>query len=169
MNNIYSQKNQKGFTLIELLVVISIIALLSSVVLAGLSTARERARITRAKLDILTIVNAFEAAQITNPGVAMRVITNNNWTAGSGLDTLILSLERINTASGNLYPGLKNINYDPGGRLYLLDENESENANCTRDRIESTGLRTTLIYNFKFVTQTCLSSTTITSVSGFNY
>lgn len=42
-------KYNKGFTLIELLVVIAIIALLSSVVLATVSTSREKARIASAK------------------------------------------------------------------------------------------------------------------------
>lgn len=35
---------QKGFTLIELLIVVSIIALLSSIIIASLSTARDRAQ-----------------------------------------------------------------------------------------------------------------------------
>lgn len=41
-------KRRKGFTLIELLVVISIISLLSSIVFASLSTAKEKARVTGA-------------------------------------------------------------------------------------------------------------------------
>lgn len=48
-------KKLHGFTLIELLVVIAIISLLSSIVLASLSGARERARITRMVSDLKQI------------------------------------------------------------------------------------------------------------------
>jgi prepilin-type N-terminal cleavage/methylation domain-containing protein len=53
-------KKQNGFTLIELLVVIAIIALLSSVVLATLATARSKARDSRRVADIQQLMNALE-------------------------------------------------------------------------------------------------------------
>jgi prepilin-type N-terminal cleavage/methylation domain-containing protein len=53
-------KAKKGFTLIELLVVIAIIALLSSVVLAALSTARMKARDARRIADLEQIKIALE-------------------------------------------------------------------------------------------------------------
>lgn len=53
--------NQKGgFTLIELLVVIAIISLLSSVVLASLSTARTKARDAKRAADVKNVQLALE-------------------------------------------------------------------------------------------------------------
>ena len=53
-------KNNKGFTLIELLVVISIIGLLSSVVFAGLNTARVKSRDAKRLQDLKQIRTALE-------------------------------------------------------------------------------------------------------------
>lgn len=52
-------KEQRAFTLIELLVVIAIIGILSSIVLASLSGARERAQITRTVSDFQQIETAM--------------------------------------------------------------------------------------------------------------
>jgi len=66
-------KKQKGFTLIELLVVISIIGLLSSIVLASLNVARQRAQIASAQQEGVQLQNALEIYYTDNgsypPGV----------------------------------------------------------------------------------------------------
>lgn len=53
-------KHTRGFTLIELLVVIAIIALLSSVVLASISSSREKARDTKRLADMRQVQIALE-------------------------------------------------------------------------------------------------------------
>jgi len=58
--------SQKGFTLIELLVVISIIALLSSIVLASLNDARAKARDAVRLSDMRQIQTALELYKNTN-------------------------------------------------------------------------------------------------------
>jgi type II secretion system protein G len=67
-----SGRELTGFTLIELLVVIAIISLLSSVVLASLSSARESARDSRRASDFDQLRKAVQAYITDNtayPGV----------------------------------------------------------------------------------------------------
>jgi type II secretion system protein G len=59
-------KNQRGFTLIELLVVVAIIGVLSSVVLASLNVARQKARASKAVSELGELRTAIETYQIDN-------------------------------------------------------------------------------------------------------
>lgn len=59
-------RNSKGFTIIELLVVVSIISLLSSIVLTGLSESRERARDAFRQSQLRQLQNALEFYQNDN-------------------------------------------------------------------------------------------------------
>ncbi len=71
------KNSKKGFTLIELLVVIAIIGILSSVVLASLSTARQKSRDAKRISDLgqiqLALELFFDSVQSypsTTPGIA---------------------------------------------------------------------------------------------------
>jgi len=59
-----SLPGNRGFTLIELLVVISIIGILSSIVLASLQSARQKARIARAQSDLNQLATAIGILEI---------------------------------------------------------------------------------------------------------
>jgi prepilin-type N-terminal cleavage/methylation domain-containing protein len=70
-------KKQKGFTLIELLVVIAIISILSTVVMTGLNSAREKGRDAKRLSDVKSLQKALELYYDTcggYPGLGSAVI-----------------------------------------------------------------------------------------------
>ena len=124
-----------GFTLIELLVVISIIALLSSVVLSSLNTARSKSRDARRMADVKSIQAAVELYRNDNSSFPT---TNGAWRGncsgygGYGLTGVggyvpglapayisILPQEQKPTAAGTCYL------YRSDGRDYMILSHQS--------------------------------------------
>lgn len=103
--NIPKRNSQKGFTLIELLVVIAIVALLSSVIMAGLQSARSRARDSKRVQEARTIEKALSLYALDNGGY----VPKSNYTTINGVGanvvpkkpdgTIDCDLNRENTES----------------------------------------------------------------------
>lgn len=112
-------KFQKGFTLIELLVVVAIIGLLSSVVLASLNSARDKAKYSRTKMDIdqlkkAMLIYKIDKGELPPPGdncSACNNPPNSSWTLT--IDALV---------NGGYMGG--RIDKDPWGNYYGYDDND---------------------------------------------
>ncbi|MCR4334277.1 MAG: type II secretion system GspH family protein [Patescibacteria group bacterium] len=131
--NLY-KNNNRGFTLIELLVVIAIIGILSSVVLASLSSARAKARDAKRLSDIRQIQTALEMyyssnnSSYPNPGWGWRSECNG-W-GGFASDNVIPGLVPTYISSFPTDPSMDKTNstscylYISNGTDYaLLDHN----------------------------------------------
>jgi prepilin-type N-terminal cleavage/methylation domain-containing protein len=150
-------KRAQGFTLIELLVVISIISLLSSVALAALNSARDKAKYARSRQEMISFVQAAVIAQGESNKTILQIsqgsgstVPNCSACACSGnvigntgvcYTNWIAVRNAIQANSNGLVSGLTNIDRDPWGSPYMIDENEGEGgaSDCRPDQISTVG------------------------------
>ncbi len=91
-------RKTKGFTLIELLVVIAIIGILSAIVLASLSTARNKGNDAKTQGQMSSIRAAEETLYTTSGGYGTTGSANDCGSGATGLLTNA-SMTSFNTAS----------------------------------------------------------------------
>lgn len=144
----WAKSKHTGFTIVELLIVIVVIAILAAITVVAYTGVQERARDSKIKSDISTIVRAIQAARTTE-GKTLAEITGSGatgvvcWGKANGTDLAALAktdgcwssyyaaLNVIGAASGANLSSL----VDPWGRPYLIDENEGWSGNCTLDTV----------------------------------
>lgn len=120
---------KKGFTLIELLIVVAIIAILAAIAVPNFLEAQVRAKVTRVRADMRTIVLAVEMYQVdTNKFPTMRPPrptpgdTSSNETLGYELTTPISYISSLEITNDIFKTSRANL---PVGReKYLYRNNE---------------------------------------------
>lgn len=119
----------RGFTLIELLVVIAIIGMLSSVILASLSSARSKSRDARRLSDVKQLQTALELYYASNNSYPI-----SSWTYSTGWSTAFqtamapymptLPADPINQGAepraGDLVYGYFATGYGGSGKWYMI-------------------------------------------------
>ncbi|MDB5259393.1 MAG: prepilin peptidase dependent protein type pilus assembly protein PilA [Candidatus Taylorbacteria bacterium] len=133
-----------GFTLIELLVVIAIIGILSSVVLASMSTARTKAYDAKVKAQMTAIRSAAEIYYSTNGNYGSAVATNGDCSAGSFFTDPVSGMKQL-SISVNYPVGENTIVCDSSGSAYAVQDNISNGLYWCVDSTGSSRASTTAI------------------------
>jgi prepilin-type N-terminal cleavage/methylation domain-containing protein len=151
------RSKKEGFTIVELLVVTAIVALLSTIVIASLSSARTRSKVSTSRSNLRAIADAVFMAT-GDTGKSLYILTGRHWTGqycvsypGSVLD-LRNSVGQcytdwsstvgviVSAASSSYKLDPSKLLRDPWGSPYYLDENESTAFGCTQyDALVSPG------------------------------
>jgi len=141
-------KNKKvalGFTLIELLVVIAIIGILSSVVLAALNTAREKARVAKAQTEVKNLRVVIELlADDTGQWPGHRPVGEVlSGTPGNEVYDLNLPIAGLVATDGNFPnwqgPYISSVPADPWGNNYFFDTDYDIDPGAGRDWVAAMG------------------------------
>lgn len=106
---------KKGFTLIELLVVVSLIGVLSTLVIANLNSARERARDAQRKSDLRNIQTALRLYYNDEGGypteATLNLVWGTAWSNGGSVYMNLVPKDPLSPAQDYVYTYTDSDNY----------------------------------------------------------
>lgn len=138
------KKFKKGFTLVEMLVVVAIIGILSTILYSSYKRYIQSTKITVAQSEVLTIVQCFEAAMVSN---ARYQFKDGELTPESFTDfDELFELDLVSTYNYISEIDLPNsIQLEATDKGYLKYVNTSDGVEITFDPIERTFI-TVVVY-----------------------